>query len=160
MSTTIKYTNFHGEPISEKQLEMSDSYSKQIYENNVLKKIEDYVIASRINQNVVLRGGEYYLSPSENLQTVLNELLPTARRWTIYFDRQTNSFGDYYWEYRQYNDGVLERNYKEVFNALNQMILESEIDVETNQVLSKRKSFYGNPNGVTSEEDEVHLNIE
>ena len=38
MSTTIKYTNFHGEPISEQQVEVSDFYCKEIYVDNDLKK--------------------------------------------------------------------------------------------------------------------------
>ena len=141
MITEIKYTDDNFEILTPQQVELSLSYLKHIYEDNELKKTEKYTVASRTDKTKILKGGVYYLSNTECYQAVVDEYSNTGKlkQWTFYFNKQTNSFGDYSWEIHKYRKGVLERKIVEGYNIQNEIIISFEKDIENDQIIGKRK---------------------
>lgn len=143
MSTTIKYTNEDNEPITNQQLNVSEPHNKHFYENNKLKKIEQYRFIER-GKKFVLRGVEYYLSGQENLQDIINEYVSeNLYHFVVLYNNQTNSFGDQYWEYNIYTWLALTRKGKKVFTNEGLLIASCSIDINTELISDRRKNFYG-----------------
>lgn len=145
MNTTIKYTNSDYQPITEQQKGLLKLYNKQFFVNNELKKIEAYGPLGRTD-SVILKRGEYYLSDDENLQDIINQYIMTAKSWTFYYNKQSNSFGDTFYDLISYKEGVLCSKSRLVNNVLGQEIAFCEIDIETGQIDGRRKKFYGDIN--------------
>lgn len=142
MITKTEYTNDNFEILTVQQVELSNTYFKHIYEDNQLKKIEIYTVTSRTDKTKVLRGGVYYLSDTEDYQTIVNKYANTGKLkdWEFYFNKQTNVFGDYSWEIHKYYKGTVERKIIEGYNAQNEMIFSCEKDFEDNdKIIGKRK---------------------
>jgi hypothetical protein len=145
MSTTIKYTNSDYQPINEQQKELLKFYNKQFFLNNELKKVELYGPLGRTTE-IILQGIAYYLSDNEDLQSIINQYKSSVKILTIYYNKQTNSFGDTYYDLISYKNEVLDFKTKLVTNALGQEIAFCEIDIETDQIKGRRKKFYGDIN--------------
>lgn len=141
MITKIEYTNDNFETLTLQQAELISSYFKHIYEDDQLKKIEEYAVASRTDSTKILIGGVYYLSGTESYQAVVDQYSNTGKlkQWTFYFNKLTNSFGDYSWEIHKYYKGVVERKIIEGYNIQNELIISYEKDIENNQIIGKRK---------------------
>ena len=145
MSTTIKYTNQDFEPITEQQVGFLKFYNKQFFVNNELKKIERYGPLGRTN-TIILIGGEYYLSDNEDIQVTINQYISSARYWTFYYNKQTNSFGDTYHDIISFKEGLLDYKTRQVTNNEGQLIAFCSIDIATGQIDDRRKMFYGDIN--------------
>lgn len=141
MITKIEYTNDAFEILTPQQAELSTFYFKHIYEDNQLKKIEEYVPTSRTDKTKILGRGVYHLSNTEDYQSIVDQYANTGRskRWDFYFNKQINAFGDYSWEIHKYYKGVIQRKIIEGYNAQNEMIMYCEISLITNQIIGKRK---------------------
>nr|WP_199000523.1 hypothetical protein [Flavobacterium sp. ASV13] len=158
MSTVIKYTNDSGNYITDQQVSFLQFYNKEFFINgNELKLVEKYGPQGRSNKNVVLKGSEYYLSPDEDLQLIINQYSTTAPYWTFCYNKQTNNYGDVYWEYLFYKNGELDVKGRQVFNNEKLLIASCTIDVETNQLKNRRKFFYGDLNFYKRNEYESHF---
>jgi len=145
MSTIIKYTNSDSEPINIQQVSSLRFYNKQIFEDGELKKIEKYGTYKRTD-DIILKGGEYYLSPGENLETIIDQYSSTAAYWDFLFNKQINEFGDIYREYVSYKNGVLDGKGRQVHNNEGLLIASCTVDINTNQLDNERKYFYGDIN--------------
>jgi len=158
MSTIIKYTNDNGNYITDQQASILKFYNKEFFINgNELKLIEKYGPQGRTNKNTILKGGEYYLSSQEDLQTIINQYSSTAPYWTFCHNKQTNSFGDVYWEYLFYENGELNTKGIQVINSEKLLIASCIIDMETNKFKGRRKYFYGDLNFYKRTEYESHF---
>ncbi|RYJ36698.1 hypothetical protein NU08_4306 [Flavobacterium anhuiense] len=158
MSTVIKHTNDSGNYITDQQVSFLQFYNKEFFINgNELKLIEKYGPQGRSNKSVVLKGGEYYLSPDEDLQLIINQHSTTAPYWTFCYNKQTNNYGDVYWEYLFYKNGELDVKGRQVFNNEKLLIASCTIDLETNQLKNRRKFFYGDLNFYKRNEYESHF---
>ena len=143
MSLEIKYTNEDNEPITMQQLNVLEPHNKHFYENNKLKKIEQYRFIER-GKKFVLRGVEYYLSSQENLNAITNEYVnENLYRFVVWHNNQTNSFGDQYWECNIYERLALKIKGKRVFNNEGLLIASCSIDINTGLISDRRKNFYG-----------------
>lgn len=145
MTSDIKYKDYYGNYIAEQKVSDLKFYSKEFFNNDELKLVEDYGPKGRTNE-IILRGGEYYLSADEDLQTIVNQYKYTGNHWIFFFNKQQNNLGDTYWEYHFYEKGELDRSGIKVFNNDNLLIASCTIDLETNEIENKRKYFYGDPN--------------
>lgn len=145
MGTIIKYTNSDYQPITEQQKELLKFYNKQFFVNNDLKKIEMYGTQGRTN-DIILKGGEYYLAQGEELHSIISQYISIGSHWIFYYDKQTNAFGDIYWEYVLYENQVLKRKGRHVFNIEGLLIASCTIDLITNEIEDRKKYFYGDIN--------------
>ncbi|MFP9113690.1 hypothetical protein ACLI1A_07090 [Flavobacterium sp. RHBU_3] len=145
MSTVIKYTNNDSEQISLQQIMLLKSYNKETYVNSELKLVERLQVSRKTSETYVV-SGEYYLSNDEDLQTVIDQHLPLARDWHFYYNKQSNSNGDIFWEYLFYEYGLLNEKGKLVLNSDNLLLSFCKVNIDTNQITDKRKNFYGDIN--------------
>ncbi|RKR04833.1 hypothetical protein C8C83_4166 [Flavobacterium sp. 90] len=156
MTSNIKYKDFDGNYIPEQKVSDLKFYSKEFFNNDELKLVEDYGPKGRTNE-IILRGGEYYLSADEDLQTIVNQHKSTGNYWSFFYNKQQNSLGDTCWEYHFYKKGELNRSGIKVFNTDNLLIASCTIDLETSEIDNKRKYFYGDPNIYKRPEYESHF---
>jgi hypothetical protein len=145
MTSDIKYKDYYGNYIAEQKVSDLKFYSKEFFNNDELKLVEDYGPKGRTNE-IILRGGEYYLSANEDLQIIVNQYKSTGNYWTFFYNKQQNNLGDTSWEYHFYKKGELNRSGTKVFNTDNLLIASCTIDLETNEIDNKHKYFYGDPN--------------
>ncbi|MBJ2125345.1 hypothetical protein [Flavobacterium sp. IB48] len=145
MNTNIKYTNQDGNYITNQQVENLKFFNKEFFYNNELKMVEIYAPQGRTN-NIILDGGDYYLSSNENLETIISQYASTGNNWTFFYNNQNNNLGDSYWEYLFYNKGELETKGIKVFNNEKLLIASCTINLETNEIDEQRKYFYGDLN--------------
>jgi hypothetical protein len=141
MITKIEYRNEHSEILTLQQAEQSRFHFKYIYEDNQLKKIEKYVPTSRTDNTKILGGGEYYLSDNEDYEAIVSQYAPMGKRknWTFYFNKQTNSFGDYSWEIHAYYNEEIERKWIKGYNGQNDKLFYCEKSLIDNQIIGKKK---------------------
>lgn len=142
MITKIEYQNDNSEIITEQQAEMSASYYKCIYEDYELKKIESYSLIRRNDLTKAITGGIYYLSDTEDYQTIVDQYSNIGRSkiWWFYFNKQTNAFGDYTWEMHLYVGGVLELKRVEGYNNQNILLVDYDLDyLEGDKIIGKTK---------------------
>lgn len=156
MSTNIKYTNQDGNYITSQQVANLKFFNKEFFYNDQLKIVEIYSPQGRTN-NIILKGGDYYLSSEENLETIINQYASTGNYWTFFYNNQNNNLGDSYWEYLFYNKGELETKGIKVFNNEKLLIASCTIDLETNEMDNQRKYFYGDLNIYKRTEYECHF---
>jgi len=156
MTSYIKYKDYYGNYIAEQKVSDLKFYSKEFFNNDELKLVEDYGPKGRTNE-IILRGGEYYLSADEDLQTIVNQHKYTGNHWIFFFNKQQNNLGDTSWEYHFYEKGELNRSGIKVFNNDNLLIASCTIDLATNEIGNKRKYFYGDPNIYKRPEYESHF---
>ncbi len=156
MTSDIKYKDYYGNYIAEQKVSDLKFYSKEFFNNDELKLVEDYGPKGRTNE-IILRGGEYYLSADEDLQVIVNQYKSTGNHWIFFYNKQQNNLGDTYWEYHFYEKGELNRSGIKVFNTDNLLIASCTIDLETNEIDNKRKYFYGDPNIYKRPEYESHF---
>ncbi|KRB56734.1 hypothetical protein [Flavobacterium sp. Root186] len=145
MNTNIKYTNQDGNYITSQQVANLKFFNKEFFYNNELKMVQKYGSKGRTN-NIILKGGDYYLSSDENLETIINQYASTGNYWTFFYNNQSNNLGDSYWEYLFYNKGELETKGVKVFNSEKLLIASCTIDLKTNEMDDQRKYFYGDLN--------------
>ena len=132
MSTKIAYTNLWGSPISQQQLTKLNDYKKQIYENDVLKKIETY-------KNGKFTGGKIYLTSSEDLEDIITQYNNSDEDWASCYDNKMS--GDFkFSETVTYLKGTLKFKFREVTNNI--LIAYQSIDIVTNDVLRTAKYYY------------------
>lgn len=141
----IKYTNTDFEEITQQQINKSKEYHKETYENGELKLIQKYWFKGRKGE-ISYSGGEYYLSPDENLDNIINQYLPIGISWFFYYNKETNANNDEKWEYQFFYNGILERKGIEVYNKNGQLLASCIKDLITNEIDEKRKYFYGDIN--------------
>jgi hypothetical protein len=97
MAITIKYLNDLDKSITAQQAVILTDYSKEIYKDNELKKVEVY-------RNSSLWGGTYYLEIGEDPINILNNLGPNLK-WSLGSNKQiVNNY--VVWEYRFYNENL------------------------------------------------------
>ena len=135
MSTKIEYQNIFDKPISANQAAIMKDYSKLIYENNELKKIEYYYGGN-------FSYGEYFLSTNENLITLL-ESLDQKTHWSIFSNKQiVNSYE--IWEGRIYNDNNDSNSLftKNVFGTDGRLITTQEYSSNIQNPLNSIKTYY------------------
>lgn len=138
MSTTIQFFNSNNKLITEQQANQLNRFSKNIFIDNILKKEEIYY-------DKILWGGEYYLSPGENVSDILTQLNP-ALKWSIMSNKQIVN-GYTVWEARSYFENLQQKpKYsKKVFNNIGSHIATVSFDSITNQAKGAYKVFnYGN----------------
>ncbi|PIF29837.1 hypothetical protein CLU81_0221 [Flavobacterium sp. 9] len=156
MTSDIKYKDYYGNYIAEQKVSDLKFYSKEFFNNDELKLVEDYGPKGRTTE-IILRGGEYYLSADEDLQTIVNQHKYTGNHWIFFFNKQQNNLGDTCWEYHFYEKGELNRSGIKVFNNDNLLIASCTIDLETNEIDNKQKYFYGDPKIYKRPEYESHF---
>lgn len=134
MSTTIKFLNDRSKFITEQQANQLSEFSKLFYEDNALKR-EDVYYENK------LWGGEYYLSPGENVTEVLNALGPELD-WAIMSNKQIIN-GYTVWEIRWYDENLqLKSKYaKSVDDSMGKHVATVEYDVVTDQPKGAFKIF-------------------
>ena len=143
MSFEIKYTNEDNEPITMQQLNVLEPHNKHFYENNKLKKIEQYRFIER-GKKFVLSDVEYYISSEENLNAIINEYVSESLNYFVaYYNNQSNSFGDQYWEYNIYKRLSLITKGKKVFTNEGLLLASCLIDINTGLISDRWKHFYG-----------------
>lgn len=142
MITKIEYQNDNDEIITEQQAEMSASYYKCIYEDNELKKIEKHSVFRRYDSTKAITGGIYYLSDTEDYQTIVDQYtnLGKSKTWWFYFNKQTNAFGYYSWEMHRYSRSDLELKRVEGYNNQNKIIVDYDLDyLDGDKIIGKKK---------------------
>ena len=143
MNTEIKYTNTFNKPITNQQLNLSEPHHKHFYVDGKLKKIEMYDYF-RSDVELVLYGVEYFLSGNENLNDIINEYVSeNLYHFVVWYNNQTNSFGDQYWEYNIYTWLAITVKGKKVFNNESLLIASCSININTGLIDDRRKYFYG-----------------
>lgn len=152
----IKYTDQEGNCITNQQVPNLRFYNKEFYNHNELKKVEKYGTKGRTN-DIILKGGDYYLSSVEDLQTIVNQHKYTGNYWTFFHNKKKNDFGDVYWEYLFYSDGELKASGIKVFNNEKLLIASCTINLETNLIENKRKYFFGDLNTYKRPRYEYHF---
>ncbi|AYN04218.1 hypothetical protein [Flavobacterium sp. 140616W15] len=136
----IKYTNTDFEEITQQQIDKSKEYHKETYENGELKLIQKYWFKGRKGE-ISYSGGEYYLSPDENLDNIINQYLPIGISWFFYYNKETNANNDEKWEYQFFYNGILERKGIEVYNKNGQLLASCIKDLITNEIDEKENIF-------------------
>lgn len=156
MTPDIKYKDYDGNYITEEQVSNLKFYTKDFFNNDELKLVQKYGPKGRTNE-IILHGGEYYLSAIEDLQIISNKYKSTGNYWTFFYNKQQNNLEDVYWEYHFYEKGELHRSGIKVFNTDNLLIASCTIDLETNEIDNKRKYFYGDLNIYKRPDYESHF---
>ncbi len=135
MSTTTQFFNSNNKLITEQQANQLNSFSKNIYIDGFLKKEEDY-------RENILKGGVYYLSPSENVTAVLNDI-GIGLNWAIKSNKQIIN-GYTIWEIRWYDNNLQTKSEyaKEVRDSSENPIATVTFDTITNQTKGAYKVFY------------------
>lgn len=148
MDIEIKYKNVFGEEISKQQAQASmEIYDQEQYIDGELKRIDS------IENNQIV-SGKYYLSPEEDLQSVVSQFKSIWKDGYFYLDKQL--IGDYTlrtWEVYQ----GLNKVYKgqTVYDIQGREIAEQFLDVNTLQVLYTIKTHYLSSFGEFDNSDDV-----
>ena len=134
MSTTKKIKNFYDQEITLQQAKLSDEYYTEQYEDGELKKVDYYA------KNALL-DGEYYLSPGEDLQTILNNFQHIWTFTTVFFDKQvTGSYVAWNWEI--YKGLIKEEEGVVVFDAQGRRIVYQARDLNKPTEVKTTKTYY------------------
>ena len=142
MSIIVKYTNVLSDFITEKQANQSDSYSKYIYYDGLLKKIEYYGKARVKTYKVTT----YFLDSSENKDIIIEQFTDSNANFkcVVYFNQQiSGSFS--LWDREEYTkEGILVFKGKDVFDSNNKMLLSVDYVLGSDSIKSAYKYYYGN----------------
>ncbi|EJL75366.1 hypothetical protein [Chryseobacterium populi] len=149
MGTYVKITNIDNKEISDQQLNMLSEYNRHFFDEftHELLKIEKFSKNFR-TQEIGQIGGEVYVLPTENLNTVINNYINNTSigtSWVFYHNKQTNNNGDVKWDYFFYRKGILNDKGIVVYDDKNREIASCRIDLLTDQKIDKCKKFYGDP---------------
>jgi hypothetical protein len=134
MSITIKYKNLFGKEITENQVSSLDEYDKEYYEDGILKKIESY-------EDHIVDVGTYYLSPGEELNTLVNQF-KDLWRLSFFYVSETSVGTCVVRDWKDYRGGVMQATGKSVFDEFGRKIATQILDINTLAVRYTKKHFF------------------
>ena len=148
MTTEIRYRDIFGNLLSPEQLEIAENdYGVEQYLDGQLKRIDFYSDGDR-------DGGMYYLSPDDDLSTVLNDVKEIWNNAYIYVDSQ--NVGEFIirnWEIYKGLDKISKG--KTGYDNQGREIANQYLDLSTSVVLKTTKKYYLQNLSEFSNEDNI-----
>lgn len=138
----IQYTNIQNQPVTEQQFQSMQEYKIFNIEDSTgkVKLIEKKRVVNKIG---IMRSFEYFLSPNEDKNTIIQEYINKEHFYgiTIFMNKQS-AYGFDLWEYEYYpKNGILSSKGKDVFDINNRIIASVSTNVQTDEV-----EYFPNPN--------------
>lgn len=134
MSTTIKYKNLYGEDMTLQQLPNVNDYNKVQLENGTTKRIDTFY-------DKELNSGIYYLSPNEDMQSILLEFSKIWLSTEIFLNTQLmGAFISKEWEI--YKGITLVSKGRTIYDDQEREIAAEFLSLNTFQVEFVEKRFY------------------
>lgn len=145
----VKYTNENNQEVNFQQLEMLTEFNHLTLDDATNKVLKiDKFFKNPKTQTVEQYGGEVFISPTDNLNDVINNHIgigSKGRLWIFYHNKQANNNGDVKWDYMTYRKGILQDQGISVFDNRNREIANCHLDHATGLYTNKRKLFFGDP---------------
>jgi hypothetical protein len=136
MSTSIIYKQHLGTILTPQQILIQDDYTKEVYENGVLKRIE-YFQDFKISYSLI------FLSPNESIIDIVDQYKNHDYGNIFCYNKQ--QVGTYtVWDFEEYNGTIIKEKGKRVFDLMWREICMQSIDIATLEVISTEKIFYLN----------------
>lgn len=130
------YKNNNRQILTSQQILIQDDYTKEVYENSILKRIE-------IFQDFKISYSLIFLSPSESIIDIVDQYKNHDYGNIFCYNKQ--QFGIYTaWDYEGYTGTVNDEKGKIVFDDMWREICMQSIDITTLEVSSIKKIFYLN----------------